>query len=547
MTRTTTIISHLLLVALCILSSARASTTSNNVDAFLGCLSTAIPCNLIKTPGTTSYSKLLMSSVQNLRAVLPGTTRPVAIVAATESAHVQATVVCGRRHGVRIRTRSGGHDYEGLSYSSINPGEHFVVLDIAGLRAIHVDASRSEAWVESGATIGELYYAAAAANKTFGFPAGICPTVGVGGHFSGGGFGALSRKYGLSADNVLDAVVVDAEGRMLNRSTMGEDLFWAIRGGGGESFGVVVSWKVRFVPVPETIAMFSISRSRNQSVVELITRWQLIAPVLPRDLHLRVLVKNKQATFLAQFLGQCDRLVDTMRRYFPELGMTQQDCKEMSWVKSTVFLYFNTTNLPTEVLLNRTRTKNFFKGKSDHVRQLMPRQAWESIWDKWLEKPEAAALNLDPYGALMGTISPSETPFPHRNYMYQLQLFSSWYENGTETLEKRLSWMKGVYEDLTPYVSNNPRAVYVNYRDLDLGTNELEGNVTSYEKARVWGEKYFKGNFERLAAVKSKVDPQDFFRNEQSIPPLPCCKRVQPMPLVDGETSSRRLLIGTCS
>jgi hypothetical protein len=87
-----------------------------------------------------------------------------------------------------------------------------------------------------------------------------------------------------------------------------------------------------------------------------------------------------------------------------------------------------------------------------------------------------------------------------------------------------MSWVRGVYEFLTPYVSKNPRSVYVNYRDLDIGTNELEGDVTSYAKASVWGEKYFKGNFKRLAAVKSKVDPYDFFRNEQSIPPLPAKK-----------------------
>jgi FAD/FMN-containing dehydrogenase len=110
--------------------------------------------------------------------------------------------------------------------------------------------------------------------------------VGVGGHLSGGGFGALSLKYGLSADTVLDAVVVDTEGRLL------KDLFWAIRGGGGESFGVVLSWKVRLVPVSETVTVFSIRRSRNESAVDLITKWQAIAPALPRDLYLRVLVQN---------------------------------------------------------------------------------------------------------------------------------------------------------------------------------------------------------------------------------------------------------------
>ncbi|CAO2207336.1 unnamed protein product [Urochloa humidicola] len=524
---TTTILLHLLVALCCILSIATTSSSSpssSDVDGFIGCLSSSIPSSRIKTPASTNYSSQLMSTVHNLRYVLPGTARPLVIVSAGEPAHVQATVACGRRHGVRVRTRSGGHDYEGLSYASVHPNEHFAVLDLAELRAIRVDASRSEAWVGSGATLGELYYAAAAANRTFGFPAGNCPTVGVGGHLSGGGFGALSRKYGLSADNVIDAVVVDAEGRLLNKTTMGKDLFWAIRGGGGESFGVVVSWKVRLVPVPETVTVFSIRRLRNQSAVDLITKWQEISPALPRDLYLRVLVQNQQVNFVSLFLGRCGELVDTMRARFPDLGMTEGDCQEMSWVKSTVFFFYNTGSLPAEVLLNRTSANYFLKVKSDNVVDPLPRQAWESMWENWLEKPEAALLMLDPYGGVMRSISPSATPFPHRNDLYQLQFFSFWFQNGTETLEKRLSWVRGVYEFLTPYMSKNPRSVYVNYRDLDIGTNVLEGNVTSYAKARVWGEKYFKGNFKRLAAVKSKVDPDDFFRNEQSIPPLPAKK-----------------------
>ncbi|XP_021306170.1 berberine bridge enzyme-like 18 [Sorghum bicolor] len=539
MARTPTTILHLLVTLVCILStSARTSAYSSDVvvDAFLGCLSADIPPSLIYTPANNSYSSVLLSSARNLRYALPEPdtcTRPLVIVAATKPAHVQTTVLCGRRHSVHVRTRSGGHDHEGLSYASVDPHRRdFAVLDLAALRAIDMDASRAEAWVGSGATIGELYYAAAATNRTLGFPAGSCPTVGIGGHLSGGGFGVLSRKYGLSADNVLDAVVVDAEGRLLNRSTMGEDLFWAIRGGGGESFGVVLSWKVRLVPVTETVTVFSIRRRRNESAVDLITKWQAIAPALPRDLYLRVMVQNQQADFVAQFLGRCSSLVDTMRGHFPDLGMAEQDCQEMSWVKSTVFFFYGTADLPPEVLLNRSSNPYYhLKVKSDYVQEAMPRHAWESIWSNWLEKPEASTslLQLDPYGGRMGSISPSATPFPHRNYLYQLQLYAVWFDDDDDNnrtaaleLEKRMtSWVRGAHDDVTPYVSKNPRAVYVNCRDLDLGTNELDGNVTSYAKARVWGEKYFNDNFNRLAAVKSKVDPHDFFRNEQSIPPLP--------------------------
>jgi hypothetical protein len=525
MATTTTRILHLLLTLFILSGKRTSSSASSDVDAFLGCLSADIPSRLVHTPSTSNYSALLLSSVRNLRCVLPGTVTPLVIVAATEPGHVQTTVVCGRRHSVRIRTRSGGHDYEGLSYASLDPHQGFAVLDLAELRAIHIDAARAEAWVGSGASLGEVYYAVAAANRTLGFPAGSCPTVCFGGHLSGGGFGSLARKYGLSSDNVLDAVVVDAQGRLLNRSTMGEDLFWAIRGGGGESFGVVVSWKVKLVRVPETVTVFGIRRFRNQSAIDLITKWQHIAPFLPRNLYLRVLVQNPQADFVALFLGRCGRLVDIMRRRFPELGMTQANCQEISWVQSTIFMEFFTTDKPLELLLDRSNKPDYYlKVKSDHVQEPIPTHAWESLWAKWLDEPGTPPIMLDPYGGRMGSISPSATPFPHRNYLYQLQIYSFWFENGTDALEKRISWVRGVHKDLEPYVSKNPRAVYVNYRDLDLGTNELEGNVTSYDKAKVWGEKYFKGNFERLAAVKSRVDPEDFFRNEQSIPPLRAAK-----------------------
>jgi hypothetical protein len=245
---------------------------------------------------------------------------------------------------------------------------------------------------------------------------------------------------------------------------MGEDLFWAIRGGGGESFGVVVSWKVRLVPVTETVTVFSIRRRRNESAVDLITRWQAIGPALPRDLYLRVLVQNQQADFVALFLGRCGSLVDTMRGHFPDLGMAERDCQEMSWVKSTVFFFYGTADLPAEVLLNRSSNPyNYLKVKSDHVQEAMPRHAWESIWSKWLDKPEAALLQLDPYGGRMGSILPSATPFPHRNYLYQLQFYSVWFDNGKGTaaaLEQQrvmMSWVRGVHEDLTPYVSKKAR------------------------------------------------------------------------------------------
>jgi FAD/FMN-containing dehydrogenase len=95
---------------------------------------------------------------------------------------------CSQNHGLQIRIRSGGHDYEGLSYVSEVP---FVVIDLIDFRAIEINVESRTAWVQTGATIGELYYAISRKSRNLGFPAGICPTVGVGGHFSGGGLVAV--------------------------------------------------------------------------------------------------------------------------------------------------------------------------------------------------------------------------------------------------------------------------------------------------------------------------------------------------------------------
>ncbi|CAF2071036.1 unnamed protein product [Brassica napus] len=102
----------------------------------------------------------------------------------------------------------------------------------------------AKAWVQAGATLGELYTKISEASKPLAFPAGVCPTLGAGGHISGGGYGNLMRKYGISVDHVVDAQLVDVNGKILNRASMGEDLFWAIRGGGCASFGVILSWTI---------------------------------------------------------------------------------------------------------------------------------------------------------------------------------------------------------------------------------------------------------------------------------------------------------------
>ncbi|OAY81632.1 berberine bridge enzyme-like 23 [Ananas comosus] len=511
-----------------------SSSASCDYHGFLYCLSVHIPpptnlSRILYSPESPDYSTVLLSSIRNLRFVTPSRQKPYFIVTPTNISHIQASVICGRKHGLPIRVRSGGHDYEGLSYRS-EDGRPFIIVDLANIRSVDVDPTKATAWVQAGATLGELYYTIAENSRQLGFPAGICPTVGVGGHLTGGGFGTMLRKYGLAADNILDAILIDANGEVLNKDTMGEDLFWAIRGGGAASFGIVVSWKIKLVPVPPKVTVFTISRNLAQGAVDLVTKWQSIAPKLHENLFIRIVITKEAkeggemevvASFNSLFLGQCEELLQLMEKSFFELRMKREDCKEMSWIQSVLYFAFYTNRIPLEDLLDRgTKPERFFKAKSDFVQEPVPSFLWGRIWGRFLED-EAGVLIMDPYGGTMNNFSDSATPFPHRQgNLYNLQYFVEWRENGTVPYNKHMKWVRKVYKEMSPYVSHNPRAAYMNYRDLDLGKNELDGNVTSYSKAKVWGLRYFKSNFERLAFIKGRVDPGDFFRNEQSIPPL---------------------------
>ncbi|KAG8094493.1 hypothetical protein GUJ93_ZPchr0012g19459 [Zizania palustris] len=489
-------------------------------DGFLQCLQQKIPGELVLTQSSNNFTAVLVSSIRNAKFFTNATVRPLCIVTPIDASHVQAAVLCGRAEGVRLRVRSGGHDYEGLSYRSVRGGEVFAVIDLAGMRAVSVSLGDATAWVDSGATLGELYYTVAKSNPNLAFPAGVCPTIGVGGHLSGGGISMMMRKYGLSIDNILDAKIVNANGELVDRAAMGEDLFWAIRGGGGESFGIVVSWKIRLVQVPSTVTVFIIGRTVDQGAVDIVTRWQDVAPSLPSELTIRVILQGPQATFQSLYLGSCAALLPTMSSLFPELGMTSADCREMSWLQSAALIQFWNPNTPVEELLNRrTSLQGSSKGKSDYVERAIPNGVWKNIFP-WFTMNGAGMAILEPQGGFVGSVPAAATPYPHRSgTLYNVQYIAFW--SGDNTAVAANQWIRDLYAFMEPYVSKNPRAAYVNYRDLDLGENAVAANdVSSFDSGKVWGRRYFAGNFDRLAAVKAAVDPTDYFRNEQSIPPL---------------------------
>ncbi|XP_020528270.1 berberine bridge enzyme-like 28 [Amborella trichopoda] len=187
-------------------------------------------------------------------------------------------------------------------FSSIGDSP-FVIIDQMNLKKVEVDVTKGTAWRGGGTTIGEAYYHIANASKDrYGFPAGTCPTVGSGGYINGGGFGHMSRKFGHSADNLLDALAVNAEGLLLKRTAMGDAMFWAIRGGGGGSWGIVVAWKLKLADINRNVTIFRIGRAEKKTVVNFVRKWQAIAYNFPNGFHLRaILAANSSRIIIVSF------------------------------------------------------------------------------------------------------------------------------------------------------------------------------------------------------------------------------------------------------
>lgn len=481
--------------------------------------------------------------------------QPFLILAPGRELDIRPIILCSKRFGYQVRVKSGGHDYEGLSFRTFRPEIPFIMIDISTLNQTSFDLQEETAWIQTGVTLGQLYYEISKISKVHAFPGGLYPGVGSGGHISGGGLGTLLRKYGLAADNVIDARIMDANGSILDRKMMGEDVFWALRGGGGSSFGVILAWKARLARVPQEVTVFKFRDALNPKNLHVLEKWQNSAYNVTKDLFLRIIVQNIFDPVLKQkvvavvysglFLGASDKLVPLLREIYPEFGFQPEDCmggapepidynacanvpypcsamqKEcytVPWINSTLYFIGKKVNDPLEILVEKKRNaKGNFKGTSDFLTAPIPDEGWKMIHEMFLTEDKPMMI-IDPFGGMMDEIPEDATPFPHRKgNLFNIQYLTYWGYNETETraAERHLTWIMNLHKAMTPYVAQSPRTSYINYKDLNLGSNDEE---CSYGKAKIWGEKYFKGNFERLARAKSKVDPENFFRNEQSIP-----------------------------
>ncbi|KAL6348148.1 hypothetical protein AAG906_039596 [Vitis piasezkii] len=468
-------------------------------DTFVQCLSNhSAPSHqassIVYAQTNSSFTNVLRSYIRNERFNTSFTPKPLIIVTPSDESQVQAAIICSRDIDILLKIRSGGHDYDGLSYVSDVP---FFILDMFNLRSINVNITDETAWVQAGATLGELYYRIWEKSRVHGFPAGWW------------GYGNMLRKYGLSIDHIVDAQIINVNGSILDRKSMGEDLFWAIRGGGGASFGVILSYKVKLVRVPEIVTVFRVEKTLAQNATDLVYQWQRITDKIDNDLFMRLLLqpitvksdngssKTVRVTFISLFLGDATRLISVMNKDFPELGLKKEDCKEMSWIESVLYWANFNNRTSVNVLLNRTlESVKFFKAKSDYMQKPISKDGLEGLWKKMIELGKPGMV-FNSYGGRM----------------------MNWHEEGTEADKKYVNLIRELHSYMTPLVSKSPRGSYLNYRDIDIGISH--NGKDSYQEGKVYGVKYFMNNFDRLVKVKTAVDPQNFFRYEQSIPPLP--------------------------
>nr|GEV34630.1 berberine bridge enzyme-like 21 [Tanacetum cinerariifolium] len=403
--------------------------------AFISCLQDKIGSltNILHAPKNPSYTPTLQEYIKNSRFNKTTTPKPNYIVTPNTFAHVQAIVICANASNMQIKIRSGGHDYEGISYTSIEP--NFILHDMFNLRNIFVNVGPRLAYVQAEAQMGELYYNIWKASNKLAIPGGVCPTLGVDGHISGGGYGTLLRKYGLSVDNVVDAEILDVHWRILDRE--------------------------RMVVVPEIVTVFRVERVLEENATDLVHRWQNIAPIIDDRLFVRLMIQpvtikpygqTIKASFIAMFLGNGQELLGVMNKEFPELGVNNNDVHEMRWTDSVLFFVNFDNKTKPEILLNRhSDTVDFGKRKSDYFQTPVPKTGSDLIFKKMMELGKVG-FAWNPYGGVMAQIPSSATPFPHRAGFL---------------------------------------GAFLNYRDIDLGVNHNGAN--SYDEGKVRGYRRGKG------------------------------------------------------
>ncbi len=399
---------------------------------------------------------------------------PAMIVQCADTQDVVRAVDFARRNSLTTCVRSGGHDHAG--YSSC---DNAMVIDLAKLKAIRVDTRRRTADVGGGVEVGQLYRALHAHGLTT--TSGTCPSVGVAGLTLGGGLGKLRCKYGLACDNVLSAQVVSADGRVLTASREeNSDLFWAIRGGGG-NFGVVTRLEFRlFVLDPVVNGEIAYPLAQRRDVLQ---RYREFVASAPDELSTSV-----------AFFPSADKLFTISFSYAGDLAEGERAAKSLRSfgrpLDVSVEVVRSTAALPAEDKPDTTcalETGAFFPHLSDSL--------IEVVCESLNSAPSGSEVGLND---LRGAALKGDSAFPLRIPGFETYITAQWTRE--RDTQAAINWVNQLSRELEPFANG----VYVN-RLHEEGA----------ERAR----EAYGVNYERLAAIKAKYDPTNFFRMNQNIPP----------------------------
>lgn len=438
-------------------------------------------CHALR-PGDAGYETNL--AVYNARTAV----RPALRAVCSTPEAVAGVVDWARRSGVRFATRSGGHSFEGYCCSPD------LVIDLQGLNRIHFDAREQTVSVGAGVSLGAIYKALRDQGSNIAFVAGTCPTVGVAGHVLGGGYGFLARAYGLACDNLLSLRMVDAGARLIEADARrSADLFWASRGGGGGSLGIVTdfTFKTRRVDGVYTFTLiWSLPQVRAK---RLIKAWQAWAPATTGAITALLKVgKTGSGVYGLRCIGQSIGTEAQLRRELAVLTSVEP---------TTVDIRHKTFFTAVDGFSGGWAYQpEYSKERSDFVASLSD-AGIDMLLGRLMAIPAGHVVALfNAYGGEIDAVVPAATAFPHRKGTgFCIHYYSSW--RSSRDTSKRLRESASVFSPMRPHVSGG---AYVNYCDADLA---------NFERA-YWG-----ANLPRLKQIKQKYDPGNLFRHGQSVRP----------------------------
>jgi FAD/FMN-containing dehydrogenase len=419
--------------------------------------------------------------------------KPGAVVQCVDAADVMATIAAARDSGADLAVRGGGHSVPG--FGTVDDG---LVVDLSPMRHVLVDPHKQIARVGGGATLGDVDHA----TYPFGLavPGGVVSTTGVAGLTLGGGIGYLSRSVGLTIDSLLSADVVLADGRQVTASDyQNEDLFWALRGGGG-NFGVVTSFEFQLHDVGDVVAgplfyEFDDATAVLQGYRDYIAEapeelgcffgWQIAPPLpfIPEDR-----VGDLFCVLVTCWNGPHDQAEKVLRplRDIAEVKAADVDVVPFPALQSAF-----------DDLVPKGM-QNYWK--ADFIAELSDDAIAAHVEHGKLTPNVSSSMHLHPINGAAQRVGTDETAFGHRDKSFAPVILGIWPDPADN--EANIRWVRDYYDAIHPH--SGSEGGYVNFMSDD-DDHRAEAN--------------YGVNYERLASVKATYDPDNVFHVNQNIAP----------------------------